>query len=131
MSDIVARLRGRAASYRQLWGNAAYYTEGDALLDEKTADTITRLTAEVERLTAVALDAEKESKYSYFEAHIDRIGDENRAIRAEVERKTHALKLAHKYVLVQSFDPSLMPRDAKIDLAVIEDALATKEKQND
>jgi len=52
MTDIVERLRGRADRYRQLWGNAAYYTEGDALFDEKTADTITTLRATNERLRA-------------------------------------------------------------------------------
>lgn len=45
MSDIVDGLRGRADRYRQLWGNAAYYTEGDALFDEKAAARIEQLEA--------------------------------------------------------------------------------------
>jgi len=59
MSDIVERLRGRADRYRQLWGNAAYYTEGDALFDEKTADTITTLRATNERLRAALEEIEQ------------------------------------------------------------------------
>ena len=45
MSDIVDGLRGRADRYRQLWGNAAYYTAGDALFDEKAATRIKQLEA--------------------------------------------------------------------------------------
>ena len=50
MSDIVDGLRGRAGRYRQLWGNAAYYTEGDALFDEKAADRIEQLEAALREL---------------------------------------------------------------------------------
>jgi uncharacterized small protein (DUF1192 family) len=130
MTDIVERLRAPSNWLAQ--GRGRGWKDAINTYDRapfEAATEITRLTAEVERLMAVALDAEKESKYSYFESHIDRVGDENRTLRAEIERLRAALKLAHKYVLVQSFDLSLMPRDAKIDLVVIEDALAMKEKQ--
>jgi hypothetical protein len=39
------------------------------------------------------------------------------------ERLRAALKVAHKYVLVQSCELSLMPEDAARDLAIIDEAL--------
>ncbi len=48
----------------------------------KRIDEMAELRAANERLRAALLSAEKESKYEHFEKHIDRLGDEVRALRA-------------------------------------------------
>lgn len=81
MSDIVERLRGRADRYRQLWGNAAYYTDGDALFDEKTADTITTLRADLQKLN------ERNAEYI---GTIDRLRRRVAETDVEIERLSEA-----------------------------------------
>ena len=85
MSDIVERLRGRADRYRQLWGNAAYYTEGDALFDEKTADTITTLRADLQKLN------ERNAEYI---GTIDRLRRRVAETDVEIERLRAVMKTA-------------------------------------
>jgi chromosome segregation ATPase len=85
MSDIVERLRGRADRYRQLWGNAAYYTEGDALFDEKTADTITTLRADLQKLN------ERNAEYI---GTIDRLRRRVAETDVEIERLGKKLNVA-------------------------------------
>ena len=114
MSEIVERLRHCSENC------------GDEYLHEltgKAADTITRLTAEVERLTV-------EVQISYAEGLHD--GDENGSkikrafvekLEADNEKLRAALLVARKYVLVQSCELSLQPKDAARDLDVIDEAL--------
>ena len=40
MSDIIEALRERAVNFRRMHGNLGYYSEGDALLDERAADAL-------------------------------------------------------------------------------------------
>jgi hypothetical protein len=119
----------------------------------KAADTITRLTAEVAEYEATfdaAWEADMRGVQMWREAHPgndmvlpDRanftawilteimrlrfltISQETliRKAEAESEKLRSALLVAHKYVLVQSCELSLMPEDAARDLAIIDEAL--------
>jgi len=56
-----------------------------------------------------------------LEASFDALEVKNKRLRA-------ALEVAHKYVLVQSCELSLMPDDAKRDLVIVDAALAEEKK---
>ena len=134
MSDIVERLRHCSENC------------GDEYLREltgKAANTIDRLTAEVERLrAALKLDkpraawADAIQKNGRLCEEIERlravvdVADKLQngicaatSLTAENEKLRAALLVARKYVLVQSCELSLMPEDAARDLDFIDEAL--------
>jgi hypothetical protein len=94
MIDIVERLQ------RKVFRGPTMEAVHTKTLEWEAADTITRLTAEVEQN---AIDLEE--------------------YRRDVERLRAALLVARNYVLVQSCELSLQPEDAARDLDVIDEAL--------
>jgi hypothetical protein len=117
----------------------------------KAADTITRLTAEVERLrAALKLDkpraawADAVQKNGRLCEEIERlravvdVADKLQngiraatclSLTAENKKLRAALLVARKYVLVQSCELSLQPEDAARDLDVIDEALEEDDDQ--
>lgn len=103
MSDILERLRDYRGGDVSVWKAM-----------EESADTIIRLTAEV--------DWHKENSARCQDTQAALLWEITH-LTAERNKLRSALLVARKYVLVQSCELSLMPDDAARDLDVIDEAL--------
>ncbi|QMP83999.1 MAG: hypothetical protein [Caudoviricetes sp.] len=129
MSDIVERLRGRADRYRQLWGNAAYYTEGDALFDEKIADTITTLRADLQKLNErnaeyIGTIDRLRRRVAETDVEIERLSEANTQVWAYNERLRAALEK------IEYLDrPQVRGLPRRVSIQEIAAAVLAQEKQ--
>ena len=151
MSEIVAKLRARTMPEICECAMGAHLVDGSEPDEDcvKAADTITRLTAEVERLrAALKLDKPRAAwadaiqkngrlceEIERLRAVVDVADKLQNGIRAatsltaENKKLRAALLVARKYVLVQSCELSLQPEDAARDLDVIDEALEEDDDQ--
>lgn len=86
MSDIIEALRKRVVNFRRMHCNLGYYSEGDALLDERAADALAAVTP---LIRAAAL----EEAAAFFETYGEDYPSEGDwLMRGDVAAQLRALK---------------------------------------